>query len=438
MHGYSRRHILKMGVATALSGTLGGYPLLSSAAKLRYTPEKGARLRVLRWKQFVQGEFEAFVANTRRFTELTGVDIKLETDSWEDVRPKAVVAADLGGGPDIIFGTNDDPHRFPDKLVDLTDLAEDLGKRYGGWYETPRAYATSNGRWISLPQGGAPSCMVYRVSHLKAAGFERFPEDLPGFLHLCRQLKKNGTPAGFALGHATADANSFVHWCLWAHGGMVVDANDHVVLDSPQSIAAINYMREIQKTLPWDTMSWLDPSNNKAFHAGEISLTNNGGSIYAVAKNSADPRLQAIARDIGHAHFPIGPVGRPTEFSVMFFACLFKYSKYPNAAREYLRFLWEREQVDPWMIASNGYVSHALAAYEKNPVWTADPLITPYRDGLKRVLTNGYAGKLGAASAAVMGDFIVVDMFADACSGTRTPKEAARRAAERARRHYRT
>jgi multiple sugar transport system substrate-binding protein len=71
-------------------------------------------------------------------------------------------------------------------------------------------------------------------------------------------------------------------------------------------------------------------------------------------------------------------------------------------------------------------------------VWTADPLITPYRDALKRVLTNGHAGKLGAASAAVMGDFIVVDMFADACSGTRSPKEAARRAAERAKRHYGT
>jgi len=28
---------------------------------------------------------------------------------------------------------------------------------------------------------------------------------------LCKALKKNNTPAGFALGHATGDANGWLH-----------------------------------------------------------------------------------------------------------------------------------------------------------------------------------------------------------------------------------
>ncbi|MGY4409822.1 hypothetical protein ACVWW4_001558 [Bradyrhizobium sp. LB7.1] len=69
-------------------------------------------------------------------------------------------------------------------------------------------------------------------------------------------------------------------------------------------------------------------------------------------------------------------------------------------------------------------------------MWTSDPKITPYRDCLKRCRDNGYAGDLGYASAAVMGDFVVVDMFAEAASGSVTPKQAAARAAERAKRYY--
>jgi multiple sugar transport system substrate-binding protein len=62
--------------------------------------------------------------------------------------------------------------------------------------------------------------------------------------------------------------------------------------------------------------------------------------------------------------------------------------------------------------------------------------VTPFRDVLKLALNNGYAGSLGYASAAVMGDFIVVDMFAEACTGNKSPKDAAQAAAERAKRYY--
>ena len=46
--------------------------------------------------------------------------------------------------------------------------------------------------------------------------------------------------------------------------------------------------------------------------------------------------------------------------------------------------------------------------------------------------------KLGYASAAVMGDFVVVDMFAEACSGNKSSKAAAHDAAERIKRYYKT
>ena len=114
---------------------------------------------------------------------------------------------------------------------------------------------------------------------------------------------------------------------------------------------------------------------------------------------------------------PIGPVGHPTEFQLFFNQMIFKYTKYPKAAKEFLRFMMEPEQLDPWVQASIGYVTPALRYYEKNPIWTSDPKHTPYRNSMVNMVPSGYAGKMGYASAGALADFIVVNMVAEAASG---------------------
>jgi multiple sugar transport system substrate-binding protein len=438
MSRITRREFLKTTAGLAAGAALGVDPTGqdAAAADLSFTPEKGANLRVLRWKRFVQGDEDLWMANTKKFSEKTGIAVRVDSEGWEDVRPKAAVAANVGSGPDIILGWFDDAHQYPDKLVDLSDLANYLGGKYGGWYDICQTYGTRDGRWIALPLGIIGNLLVYRQSHVKAAGFDGIPKDLPGFLKLCQALKAKGTPAGLALGHAVGDGNDWVHWLIWSHGGRLVDEGGNVVINSPQTLAALEYSRELYPTFIPGTLSWLDPHNNKAFLDGQCSLTNNGISIYYAAKNATDPAQKALAADIDHAHLPIGPVGRRTEFMQITQAMLFKYSKYPNAAKEYLRFMWERDQFDPWMQASIGYVTGPLKAYESSTVWTVDPKHTPFRDVAQGLRDNGYAYHLGVSSAATMADYIMIDMVAEAASGAQTPKAAAERAEKRALRYY--
>ncbi len=63
--------------------------------------------------------------------------------------------------------------------------------------------------------------------------------------------------------------------------------------------------------------------------------------------------------------------------------------------------------------------------------------MTPYRDIDERMLWFGYAGDLGYASSATLADYVVVDMFANACTGQMSAKDAAADAARRAKRYYR-
>jgi multiple sugar transport system substrate-binding protein len=440
MSKFKRRDFLKATAGVAAGGALGAGSGLfapeAQAQQYKVVPEKGAKLRILRWKRFVQGDEDKWAENTKKFAETTGIDVRIDAEGWEDVRPKAAVAANVGSGPDIIIGTFEDAHQYPDKLVDVSDLANYLGGKYGGWYPVGRTYCTNKGKWIAIPMGAAGACLVYRESAMKAAGFDTFPKDTAGFLKLCQGLKAKGMPPGFALGNATGDANTWCHWVVWTHGGKMVDEKNNVVINSPETIAALEYSKQLYETFVPGTLSWLDPNNNKAFLDGQIGVTNNGISIYYAAKTSKDEKLQEMAKDINHANFPIGPVGRPTECHLPFPMMIFKYTKYPNAAKEYLRFMMEKEQYVPWQQASIGYVTQPLVAYESNPIWTSDPKHTPYRDLMKNMLPNGYAGEMGYASAATMADFIMVNMVAEAASGSKTPKEAAERAQKRAERYY--
>jgi len=437
MSQFKRRDFLKISAGLA-AGAAGPLIWVKDAhAQWNNTPERDARLRVLRWSRFVQGDIDQYMANVKKFEAKYGIQVRVDNESWEDVRPKAAVAANTGAGPDIILGTNDDANLYPDKLVDVTDLANYLGKKYGGFYPACEAYLRPDGkRWIGIPLGAAGSMMVYRESALKAAGFNSFPKDTEAFLKMMKALKDKGSPGGFALGHATGDANTWCHWLVWSFGGKMVDKNNKVVIDSPETIKALEYSRELYGTFVPGTLSWLDPNNNKAFLDGQISVTNNGISIYYAAKNSQDPKIKELVPDINHAEYPVGPAGVGTAFHLFLNQMIFKYTKYPKAAKEFIRFMMEEEQYGPWMQAGIGYVAHPLAAYAKNPIWTSDPKHTPYRDVVKNMRPAGYEGKLGYASAGALADFIIVDMVAEAASGAKSPKEAAERAQKRAERYY--
>ena len=117
---------------------------------------------------------------------------------------------------------------------------------------------------------------------------------------------------------------------------------------------------------------------------------------------------------------------------------MFRYTKFPNAAQEYLRFMFEAEQMNAWLQASSAYCCQPLKGFANNPVWTADPNHAAYAKASETLRPNGYAGPLGQASAATMADYVLVDMFAEAVTGQRTPEEAMKRAETRAARYYRT
>ncbi len=88
---------------------------------------------MLRPSKFVDGDEILFQQNTEAFTAATGVPVRIDIEGWEDLRPKTAVAANVGQGPDVVLAWSDDPHKFVDSCLDLTDVATYLGEKSGGW-----------------------------------------------------------------------------------------------------------------------------------------------------------------------------------------------------------------------------------------------------------------------------------------------------------------
>jgi multiple sugar transport system substrate-binding protein len=436
---FTRRTLVKGSTALAAAGALAGPALLewarAWAQSAPWKPEQGAQLSMLRWKYFVQSEDDAFVALIDAFTKATGVKVNISRESYEDVQPKASVAANTGAGPDLFWGLYSLPHLFPQKCVDMSDVADYLGKKYGGWVPSAQTYGQSGNKWIAIPICYSGNMVNYRISSLQKAGFSKFPDTTDAFLEYVKATKKNNTLGGFALGHASGDGNAWVHWCLWAHGGNLVDEHDKVILNSPETAKALEYAKQLYENMIPGVASWNDASNNKAFLAGEIHWTDNGISIYVAA--TKDPTKKEIAEDMDHAVWPVGPVGKPTEFHLMYPLLAMNYTKYPQACKALIAYMLEADQFNKWLDAAQGYLTHCLNAYDANPVWTADPKRTIFREAGKRTLTAGGLGSVGEKAATAIADFLVLDMFANYCTGREDVKGAIAVAERQARRIYR-
>jgi multiple sugar transport system substrate-binding protein len=413
---------------------------IANVKPLDYKLEKGAELRVLRPAKFIDPDEIFWRQNTQKYTDATGIPVRVDFISWEDIRPQTAVVANTGAGPDIVVGFSSDPQIYASKIADMTDLADYLGGKYGGWQELAVLYGTKwkTKEWISIPIGGGAGPVVYRQSWVKQAGFDKIPDDHEGFLTLCQKLQQIGHPCGFALGHALGDANGFANWLLWSHNAMLVDEAGKIALDSKETIAALKYATELQKTMISGTLSWNDSGNNKAFASGDIGLTFNGVSIYYFMKNSPDPKLQQAAADTQHQVLPRGVAARSPMSATPMNAMVFKHTQYPNAAKDYLRFMMEADQYGPWLSNCIGYWSNSLKAYSKMAFWSADPKLEPYAGGMDTPYYDGYKGPVTPASSAVTANYTVVDMFASVVTGNATPEAAVKRAAQQAARYYKT
>src|SRR5262245_26352137 len=191
----------------------------------------------IKWNDFVAASDELLRKSMLpEAMKALGMKINLETVNGNDLQPRVTSAIQSGTGPDVFMLFNNHPHIYSASAVDVSDVAEAIGKAQGGYYNVAQANTTVGKNVVSVPWAVIGAMIAYRKSWLEEVGFSKFPETWEQYHDAGKKLKAKGRPLGQTLGHTFGDAPTFSYPYLWSWGGMEVDEKGKVVLDSKETL----------------------------------------------------------------------------------------------------------------------------------------------------------------------------------------------------------
>src|SRR3984957_18829551 len=119
----SRRDVLSITALSAVGGLLG-------AGGAHAAPKS---MTLMHESSFIP-PYDAYVKNTlaRDYEKATGIKINYDIVSVGSLQTRVTTAAETGAGPDLSCVYFNWPYLFDEKLVDVSDIADEIGRKGGG------------------------------------------------------------------------------------------------------------------------------------------------------------------------------------------------------------------------------------------------------------------------------------------------------------------
>jgi multiple sugar transport system substrate-binding protein len=405
----TRRQFLTLAAGAA---TISGAPWIA-----RRVQAKPVSITFARESAYVKNFDEHFIKVVApAYEKATGIKIEyLVQAAGGGAVPQLVSMVENKSGADLAWTQQEWLYR--EALVDVSDIAEGVGKEQGGWYDEVKALSIDKGKWKSVPHGNIGQLMVYRKDWFEEAGIKTFPDTWDEFLEAGIKLKAKGHPFGMSMGHGFADNYSWLYPLLWSHGVTVMDKDGkRVALDTSETAKVVEYVKRLYKeACIEDCIGWLDPGNNKAFLTSQISCTNNAYSIMVSAKRD----LPEMGKVIDHALNPKGPHGRhhalvPVTHGV------FAHSTDVQAAKDFLRWTMDPKIYRPWIASGDMYYAPFLHGFDKVSEWDIEPRVKPFQKVLETGKLTSWPAPPTRQHGEVINRWVVIDMFTKACTGAST------------------
>jgi multiple sugar transport system substrate-binding protein len=416
-----RRSFLKVtGTTTAAAAGGGLAGILASGRAPAYA--QGQKLHIVRWVDFVPASDEALKKMLPEAEKALGAQITLETINANDIQPRVTAAISSGNGPDVFHMLHNWAQLYANSLVDVSDVADEIGKAQGGFYEAVRLQATQGGRWICLPHAIVGAMIAYRKSLFAEVGYNEFPKTYDQYRDAGKKLKAKGYPIGQTLGHTFGDAPTFSYPMMWSWGGKEVEKDGKTVaINSKATVESVKFMTAFWKeAFDEGGLAWDDSNNNRAFLSGTICAALNGASIYIESLRNKEKyktdKGALLHTDIAHAPNPAGPAGVFLNHTT-FHHGIMKYSKNEKLAKDFLRWFNGRKGYEPWFLSQKGFSVGATTEWEKHKLWEEDPVMVPFRTAARAFRLFGYEGPPNAKATEVQTKYIITDMYAKAVQG---------------------
>jgi hypothetical protein len=386
-------------------------------------------LKILMWSHFVPQHDKWFDPFAKDWGKKVGVNVTVDhvDNTAIPARIESEIAA--GSGHDIIQYIGPLP-QFEPSVVDLADLTQEAERRFGKQIDLCRrcTFNPTTKKYFAYSPSWAPDPGDYRKSLWEKAGLPDGPQSYDDLLKGGSAIKdEQGVQLGVGMSQEI-DSNMAARAMIWSFGGAEQDENDEVTINSPETVAAVEYMKKLfEGAMTQEVFAWNPASNNQGLIAGKMSYILNSISAYRTLQG-VNP---SVADDVFFVKALKGPKEGLAAQHVMYNYIVPKFAKNVDAAKEFLLHYTQNWARVTWESQLYDFPAFPKRVPKLNDWLDKDPFgskpankLAVLRDALDWSVNVGYQGYANAAVGEVFGTFILPNMLARAARGKESPQEA--------------
>jgi multiple sugar transport system substrate-binding protein len=428
-HHLSRRDVLKGlgGLAAAATALPAHYVFSAPAAQL------SGELRILQWSHFVPNHDIWFDSFARTWGEANGVSVTVDHINNAEIPAAAAAEISAGEGHDLIEYISP-PSALEPSVLDLADINQEAVSRFGEQTSlcTRASFNPVTGKYFGFAHGWVPDPGDYRKSLWEQVGMPNGPSTWAELLEGGAQIRDElGIQMGIGMSQEI-DSNMAGRGLIWSFGGAEQTEDGEVAINSPETVAAVAYMKELyERAMTPEVFSWTAASNNQLLVAGQASYILNSISAYRTAQKVD----YAVADDIYFTPALLGPggIGVVSEHLIPTYF-IPNHAANPDVAKEFILHLvanYNQVVFNSELYNFPAFASTAPQLFAEGGWLDVDPFgsrpvdkLQLLRDAESWSTVIGHPGAANAAIGEVFGTFIIPNMYAKAARGEMTPEEA--------------
>ena len=395
----------------------GALPALSCGRKESSGGPSKKTLRILQWSHFVPRYDRWFdEVYTKEWGARNATEVIVDHMATTEINARGAAEAAARQGHDLFLFISP-PAAYENQVLDHKDVVDEVEKRHGPMIDLARKSTLNpkSCKYFAFSDSYVPDPGNYRIDLWSQVGYPQGPGRWEDLRDGGRKIKeKFGNPVGLGLSQEV-DSNMALRALLWSFGGAEQDERGRVVLDSKNTVEALEFARALYKeAMTPEVFTWDPSSNNRMMLAGRASFVCNAISVTRTAERE-NPEL---ARKIGLTPALAGPVRRIAAEHVMDCYVIWKFAKNIDGAKQFLvdlvgQFQSVFRESEFYNFPSYPTTVPDLPAQLANDA-KADPR-GKYEvlSGVLDWATNiGYPGYATAATDEVFNTFVIPTMFA--------------------------
>jgi multiple sugar transport system substrate-binding protein len=394
---------------------------------------------------------EAMRNIARRFeAKNPGVKVEVEGLAWGDLEGKIMASLAAGSPPELSHGQPITCSALQAKglLLPLDDVVKALGE--ANIWEQVRRVCRVDGKQYGLVHAAGTSLLIYRKDLANKLGLKppkTWADLVANAKALTLDTKGTGKPDiyGITIPGDNLFINILLGELIKANGGILFDKQNRPQVTSKQMLETLDFLKELMRYAPpgWEGHGYLDTFANLYGQKASMMFLGYGRGASLIEKGAPKEMANADTFDVWLK--PHGPSGKEPAVQVDEEPwMLFKGSKNPAEAVEFLKFFYQKENYLEYIQTVPIHLFPITKSLRSDKDYQATPMIQRWKSWIEvqEQYLNNDQGKPTLVVdwddmngkpylMEVLGSGILRDMVLDAVLENKSARDAAARAQKR-------